>query len=262
LRVDGDGYRRLDELAARIERMVAAGVVAARETGGLATLARSATAPDATRTTERLAAAADTTVQTLRQRDALLDDLARQERALQASGVTRRQVRDAERAARQARTAYADADATRRRAVVEERRAAAELAALVRRTGSPSGPDPSPGSSEHSDTAALRIRHRAATSRRAAHLGRVLERAAIVVTSPEELVLDPELASLRAEHVLVDGAAGLPLTTLCLLAARATLTMTVLVDAADRPAPPSCTDPHRRRWLATPITELITPPAP
>lgn len=245
VRASREGFRRLEELVVRIERMEAElAVWCADHAVRLAAVSNGPRPqPDGPATGSQYQAA-EATVGRLTERAVLLEQLDAQQRDVRRLGVSRRTVHQCEQAAHRTRLAHLDADAALHRARAAEQGAAAELAA--RRAAQDMS-----GTSEAEAERATRL----ATA--------AIGRAAVVVSTPEDVATNPVLTAADFDEVVVDRAGSLPLVTLCLLAmrCRGPMTLTVQDPAApgsSRPPQPACADPRYRRWLNGPDLGAVT----
>ncbi len=239
VRASREGFRRLEELVVRVERMEAELAVWCTDRAvRLAAVSNGPRPqPDGPATGSQYQAA-EATVGRLTERAVLLEQLDAQQRDVRRLGVSRRTVHQCEQAAHRTRLAHLDADAALHRARAAEQGAAAELAA--RRAAQDMS-----GTSEAGAERATRL----ATA--------AIGRAAVVVSTPEEVATNPVLTAADFDEVVVDRAGSLPLVTLCLLAmrCRGPMTLTMQDPAApgsSRPPQPACADPRYRRWLTGP----------
>lgn len=247
LRASQEGFRRLEELVVRVERMEAElAVWCSGRVVEAAAVGDDAGPRPGGPTTGSLQQLAETTVGRLAERAALLEQLDAEQREVRRLGVSRRRVQQAEQAAHHARLAHLDADAAVHRARAAEQGAAAELAAQ-RATQDPSR-------THDADDERERIARLA---------GAAIQRATVVVSTPEEIAANPVLAAVDFDEVVVDRAGSLPLVTLCLLALQCCGAMTLTVQdpaapGSSRPPQPACNDPRHRRWLSGPALGVVT----
>jgi hypothetical protein len=103
----------------------------------------------------------------------------------------------------------------------------------------------------------LRARYVDANTRRRQACGLAIDRARVVLVTPQDLVMVDELQGQRFDHLLVEQACLLDAASLCLAAAHIERSVVLAVDLDQHPPPPIADEPAPPWWLGASLLQLL-----